>query len=243
MNKKGLNMIAAKRMLLLVAVVMTACIANAQSCRYCGGTGTVVKNLGTAQYGLSGDYKVRCSTCGAVTLKSTGHAHIHCTHCGGSGKSSSNKRETGISSSDELAYSNPKLYNDIQLYVQTSKYGLVMTDAEQAEVEKLDSYNAKKYMKWRSLLNAYTIDMNKSIVMGWDAVGLNFADRMIAGNNDNLNRLVSTFTITPELKRIADNLLQQYNQATQRYRSMVAAKQSVNDLNDQLLNYYLTQPW
>lgn len=85
--------------------------------------------------------------------------------------------------------------------------------------------------------------MNKSATMGWDAMGLIYVDGMIAGNNANLNILVSTFTITIELKRIADNLLQQYNQATLRFRSQVAAKQSLNDLNDQLLNYYLTQPW
>lgn len=236
MNKKRLYFVTAKRLLLLVTVVMTVCIANAQNCRYCGGTGTVVKNLGTVQYGLSGDYKVRCSTCGAVTLKSTGHAHIHCTHCGGSGRTgtSGNSRESG----SDVSTSNPFA----QSIAWTLKYGLPMSDEESAAVNRLDNNTKKKYMDWRNYLNAQTMWVNRNnecLV----AIDLNYFDNQMKIIGERTSQLSSGFSVPQDLYTIANCLLDKFKQSVIRYRNYLSAQQSIGNLQNQLDNYILMRPW
>ncbi|WP_294547020.1 hypothetical protein [uncultured Bacteroides sp.] len=54
-------------------------------CHYCNGKGKIVRNLSTGQYGVKKEVKVRCNECGGYYLPSTGHSHIHCSHCRGTG--------------------------------------------------------------------------------------------------------------------------------------------------------------
>lgn len=54
-------------------------------CHYCNGKGKTVRNLSTGQYGVKDEVKVRCNECGEYYLPSTGHSHIHCSHCHGTG--------------------------------------------------------------------------------------------------------------------------------------------------------------
>lgn len=55
------------------------------NCAYCRGKGRVVHNSYQPMYGTQ-DYQVRCNECGGTFMKSSGHTHITCGHCGGTGK-------------------------------------------------------------------------------------------------------------------------------------------------------------
>lgn len=53
-------------------------------CSRCNGTGRMVYNTYPGTLGQP-DYKVRCNECGEEHLKSTGHTHVTCNECKGSG--------------------------------------------------------------------------------------------------------------------------------------------------------------
>lgn len=53
-----------------------------RKCAYCNGSGKIVKEWSVATYGLN-DEKVKCPECGKVHFRSTGHAHVYCSHCHG----------------------------------------------------------------------------------------------------------------------------------------------------------------
>lgn len=55
-------------------------------CLWCNGIGRVVIETKPPMFGQP-DYKVRCSECGEYFLRSWGHAHVTCGHCGGKGYS------------------------------------------------------------------------------------------------------------------------------------------------------------
>ncbi len=57
-----------------------------RDCMSCRGTGTIVKNIMVSQFGIKNEVKVRCSTCGESHYPSTGHTHIRCGNCNGTGK-------------------------------------------------------------------------------------------------------------------------------------------------------------
>lgn len=55
-----------------------------RKCNFCNGAGKRVVNNSVPMYGTA-DYKVRCNECGQYFLKSSGHAHVFCGQCGGTG--------------------------------------------------------------------------------------------------------------------------------------------------------------
>lgn len=58
-------------------------VANRQ-CPYCKGKGRIQKDMNPSTFGTH-DYKVKCEECGQMYMKSTGHTHLTCGHCGGTG--------------------------------------------------------------------------------------------------------------------------------------------------------------
>lgn len=56
-----------------------------RQCPYCNGKGRKVYNSHPAWYGTT-DNKVYCSECGEYHLQSTGHSHVSCSHCHGTGQ-------------------------------------------------------------------------------------------------------------------------------------------------------------
>ena len=74
---------------------MTASV-NAQTCRYCKGTGKMVKEVAISTYG--NDTKVWCSICQKYFWRSYGHMHVSCQYCGGSGVGSSSYSSSSSSS-------------------------------------------------------------------------------------------------------------------------------------------------
>lgn len=58
---------------------------SSRKCSYCNGTGQKAVDQSTATFG-SNDPIVRCNICGRNTHRSTGHSHVTCGQCGGTGK-------------------------------------------------------------------------------------------------------------------------------------------------------------
>lgn len=54
-------------------------------CPYCKGEGTIVRTLSTSRFGVENETKVKCYQCGIYYFPSSGHSHIHCSHCRGTG--------------------------------------------------------------------------------------------------------------------------------------------------------------
>lgn len=57
---------------------------SSHQCPYCNGKGRIQKDMNPSTFGTQ-DYKVKCEECGQMYLKSTGHTHVTCGHCGGTG--------------------------------------------------------------------------------------------------------------------------------------------------------------
>ena len=62
-------------------------LAQSRKCPYCDGNGTIVKNISVSQYGVRNEVKKKCPTCGIYYYPSSGHSHIHCKYCRGTGVS------------------------------------------------------------------------------------------------------------------------------------------------------------
>lgn len=224
---------------LLVCVTMAA----QRKCKACNGTGTIVKSISVSQYGhTNGNYYVKCPTCGKRYLKSTGHSHITCKQCGGTGYiGSSSYGSTGGSASErlqEIAIANPQVYNA----VMTLKYGLSMSEEEAAEVNSLGGQNARQYMKWRDVINNYTINANRSITMGWIFGNVRNIDQMKAQTDAQLAELIKTFSVTDNLMIIADQLYTKYQNAYIRLRKAEESKQNLNNVQERIFNYQLNRP-
>lgn len=232
-----------KRLFMLFAILSVCCTISAQrKCSACNGTGTVVRSISVSRYGLSNDYWVKCSTCGKKYLKSVGHSHITCKHCGGTGYiGSSSSSGSGGSASDklnEIAIANPQAYNA----AMTIKYGLKMSTEEAEEINKLDEYNAKQYMKWRNLLNGYTTFANRSLALGQILGDVKVADNMKANYDSQLQKLTPTFSVTTRLKQISDQLYKKYQNAYTVLRAREASKQQLNNVQNRLLDLQLYGP-
>lgn len=58
--------------------------SSSKKCNHCNGTGRKVLDTNPPMFGMK-DYKVKCNECGQTFLKSTGHTHVSCQYCGGTG--------------------------------------------------------------------------------------------------------------------------------------------------------------
>lgn len=56
-----------------------------RQCPYCNGKGRIERNSYPAMYGTT-DYQVYCNECGRYFNRSTGHSHVSCSHCHGTGQ-------------------------------------------------------------------------------------------------------------------------------------------------------------
>lgn len=59
--------------------------SSSRQCNYCNGTGRRVYDTNPPTFGLDNGEKVKCNECGQTFLKSTGHTHVSCQYCGGTG--------------------------------------------------------------------------------------------------------------------------------------------------------------
>lgn len=60
-------------------------MVSSHKCAYCNGTGKREVNQSIATFGTT-DVKVHCNECGRDFYRSSGHCHVYCGYCGGTGK-------------------------------------------------------------------------------------------------------------------------------------------------------------
>lgn len=58
---------------------------SSHKCAFCNGTGKKEINQSVATFGTT-DVKVHCNECGRDFYRSSGHSHVQCGHCGGTGR-------------------------------------------------------------------------------------------------------------------------------------------------------------
>jgi len=228
---------------LILSLLLTTLFAMAQSvCSICGGKGTVAKNITTFQYGLGYNYRVKCPICGAVTLKSSGHTHVRCSGCGGTGRSKS--------------YSNSSISNNNVTYdpdspegiwarhvAITLRYGIPFSTEEEVAVKQLARTNsamAKRWMEYREVLNigtSYFNECNAKIMGKWDNVtnvdnSKRMYDNMLAEKTSNLQ-------ISNELYEIYKRYYAIYEKAYQDYRNNTRTFESLRNLEESIDDYIL----
>lgn len=224
------------RILLTMLLCCFFIAAYGQTCGYCNGTGKMIVNKGIATYG--NDELVWCKECQKHFHRSTGHMHIHCKYCKGTGirqsSSSSSGSSSGYTSTDEIAAINPQAYG----MAMNALYGLPTTDEEINCIKNLlaeSEANGKRYIRYRNLLNEIMIYLNRNMKMGntqgttvkgLDAYINNYYNRLVEVGNDMYLPPRATEILTEHVNRV--------DAAYKSYRSAVSFQQNLNNLNDQL---------
>lgn len=236
--------------ILLLQLLVVVAMAQG-SCRYCGGTGKMVKNIAVSRYGAA-DYKVKCPTCGAVTLKSTGHTHIHCKYCGGTGRRSNSTESRSSSSSrrtlSDIARENPAAFS----IAMSIKYGIPMDDTELACVNGLDSKLQKLYMQFRNILENDIIFCNQSIAMFWyKNMTTNSVDQRATDTQAKVQSCLQTIGNyieahpscgwTNQMNKIAENHTNKCQNSLIQLYNVVKSNQGMQQLQEQIWNYQLFQ--
>ncbi len=223
-------------------------LAQSRKCPYCDGNGTIVKNISVSQYGVRNEVKKKCPTCGIYYYPSSGHSHIHCKYCRGTGVinnygSSGNDYGSGSHSYDYEAETNPALKAWGQSMALTIRYGLPVSKEEDAAFKSFAQTNqawAKKYVDWRNTLNNGTIYFNESSAkLGYEPV--KSVDNFFNNINNQLLQHTQGITLPQDLYQEAHKLEQIFYNAYQKYRSWCSKKESLNNLEDAVLDWRLNQ--
>lgn len=122
-------------MLICLWTISIALQAQSRECPYCKGTGKIVKNISASQFGVRTEVKVKCRECGIYYFPSTGHTHIHCSHCRGTGKIGPTAKESS-SSMDEYNPESPLAAWGREV-ASTTRYGLPVSQQEDAASKAL----------------------------------------------------------------------------------------------------------
>lgn len=234
------NKMNMKRTLMMLLLLLTVIYAMAQgTCSYCGGKGRVVKNITTSQYGVRNNYKVKCPTCGAVTLKSSGHTHVTCSHCGGTGRaksySSSSRRDSYVTYDPDSPEG--MLARSI---AKTIRYGIPVSSEEEAAVKRLAKTNAtmaKRWMQCRDVLNMGTSYFKECIakISGkWDNVAnvdntKRMYDNMLSEKAANLQLPNDLYAIYKKYYTIYNNAYLEYRNYTSQFETIRKAQEQIDD--------------
>lgn len=236
---RNLSKLPIKVILLMISLIYCVVIqAQTRECQYCNGNGTIVKHITVSQYGVRNEVKKKCPTCGIYYYPSSGHTHIHCKHCRGTGIISNNS-----SSNNYEAEIDPALEAWGQSVALSIKYGLPFSKEEDTAFRSFAQYNpawAKKYIDWRNTLNYGTMYFNeRSANLGYESV--KSVDNFFKYINDQLLQHTKGITLPQDLYQEAYKLEQIYYNAYQGYRNWCSKKEALNNLDDAILNWQLNQ--
>lgn len=211
--------------------------AYGQSCSYCNGTGKMIINKGVSTYG--NDVLVWCKECQKHFYRSTGHMHIHCKYCKGTGirqsSSSSSGSSGGYTSLDEIAAINPQAYG----MAMNALYGLPSTEEEMNLIRKMlaeNETNGRRYIEYRNNLNSAKIHFTQMMRMG-NTSGTTvqeldkYFESVIRRANEIMENLYFPYD---RALRILQEHASTVESAYKSYRSAVGFQQNLNNLNDQL---------
>lgn len=223
------------RILLSVFLCFLSIAAWGQSCGYCNGTGKMIINKGIATYG--NDELVWCKECQKHFHRSTGHMHIHCKYCKGTGRRSSSSNSSssgGYTSTDEIAAINPQAYG----MAMNTLYGLPTTDEEINCIKKLlveSETNGKHYINYRNILNELMIFLNRNMKMGnTKGITVRELDSYMNRNHKRLVEAGNDMFLPPRATEILTEHVNRVDAAYKSYRSTLSFQQNLNNLNDQL---------
>ncbi len=220
------------RILLSVFLCCLSIVAWGQSCSYCNGTGKMIINKGGGTYGYGNDDLVWCSDCQEYFRRSTGHAHIHCKYCKGTGRRSSS------SSYDSDSY-NPESPEAALGWniASTMRYGVPVTEEESAyyaEFQRIDPAGAAQYKKLRDLINSTVIYHNRQLALqNWQTV--KSLDAYQNQMMQQIGQLAETFTPSQGLINIVNKyLLAKLGGAYGNYRRYCESQESIQNSKDRL---------
>lgn len=228
-----------------VGLILLPLNVFAQSnCPYCRGTGLIKKSITVSDFGINTD-RWYCDICKDSFIEK--HAHISCPYCKG-------RKQSEISRSSNTRGN--KDYSVKNEYVLTPEgealckqmaidamYGLPMTVEEQMalmEFNKTNPQHATQYIKWRNVLNSAVVYYNQSFrCKRWEPVkNLDNYHGIICGQ---LNELVKTFSLPEDLCKISQKLLNDFVDSYQTYRSFSHSKETLSNLEDQLIQDQLNR--
>ena len=249
---RGFYNLSTKVLFLIVCLICDITIqAQTRECPYCDGNGTIVKHITVSQYGVRNEVKKKCTTCGVYYYPSSGHTHVYCKHCRGTGVISNDSNSInnyGSSSSESFSNNyeektNPALKAWGQNIAFTIKYGLQVSDKEDAAFRRFAQNNsvwAEKYVDWRNTLNYGTMYFNERIAkLSYEPV--KSVDNFFNDINNKLLQHTKGITLPQDLYNEAHKLEQIYYNAYQKYRNWCSKKEALNNLEDAVLNWQLNQ--
>ncbi|MCC8117925.1 MAG: hypothetical protein LIP09_04135 [Bacteroidales bacterium] len=227
-------------MVLAFAMALPIMAIARGDCPYCSGTGKVVKNLTVSTYG--NDTKKKCPECGEWHY--SGHTHVHCSHCGGTGyrksgsSSSSSDYSSGYYEGNDLGLPNP------YAVARNLRYGCRWCDEEirlYNELKKNDPNLAQRYETARGYMDDFIIWCNEGaakaqynyvtpqqVVNMWQNACTNF-------NNFNNSGAVCTPQLQPYLQQVCNIAEQTGNQYCNTCQSFYNLRQQQEALDNYLL--------
>lgn len=152
--KKMLNKLLTAGIAMVVAAAMPLMMSVRGDCSYCGGTGKVVKNLTVSTYGK--DTKKKCPECGEWHY--SGHTHVHCSHCGGTGYRKNGGSSSGSDYSSDFYEGNDLGLPNPYAVARNLRYGCRWCDEEIRlfnELRKSSPDLAQRYETARGILDNF----------------------------------------------------------------------------------------
>ena len=236
-----------RKLFFFLSVLFFPILTLCAQCNYCKGTGRIVKNITTSNFGLSNDSKKKCQECGEWHLTSTGHHHVNCPYCRGgratmnsSGKGYKSKKSDYVKPEYVLSPEEERIVrNHAQNLYDTNNFGIPIGTEEQRILDNFkisDNVNYVKYLKWRNELNLYIIDYNKSVKFGWvKSWSTSAYDKGKKERDAIIINLLQSFYAPQSLRNIAMQHMNTYENAFKMCRTQAALHEAQNKLDDMIL--------
>lgn len=199
------------------------------------------KNISASQFGVRTEVKVKCRECGIYYFPSTGHTHIHCSHCRGTGRIGTTAKEPS-SSMDEYNPESPLAVWGREV-ASTVRYGLPVSQQEDAAFKSFAQINpegAKNYIAWRNILNATAVYYNRCAAM-LTTTPVQDIDQIYLNAEKQLRQYSTGLNLPQELYTIANQLARQYYNSYISYRKYCADMINLQNIKERAIDWQLQQ--